>query len=191
MLVVVPATGLGITVFHHHCSASGKDTLSIYHRGLCSCNHSDESSTDNQEATCNLDTAPKEEAPQKSCCAHKSSKSTKHEHAQQATVAHSSQCAHDYKSLSQNVSLHAKHCCQTITKASSPAPVFFDAFNDGIFSLATQQANAVDSFGTVCALHLQKINIKPPPRPSQQNGIISFISHTSSVKSPEDVDSVC
>ncbi len=177
LLVTFPVTGLGLTVFHHHCNLSNEDHYSINSSKLCNCHHEDDHA----------------DAPD-ACCGLPSDCHSKHEHsARKHSHLHTKDhCSHCNSISSQSNVIVSKHCCETTAKASAPIAVFAQSNRPDLLPLA----QSIDFDRTNCSLNVSSVrpavlHYKPPLTAKQHTSIIQYIQIASKHTSSEDSDSDC
>lgn len=178
LLVTIPVTGLGLTVFHHHCSITNEDSYSINSSKLCNCHHEE-----NQIDPCS-----------EMHCALPSANHIKHEH---STKKHShlhtkDHCSHCNSIGNGSQVTITKHCCETTVKASSPVAVYVQHSRmDLIPAPQLLAVLAPTSFNLDPQDNSSILRYEPPPPAEQQKSIIQYIIFSSRQTSSEDSDSDC
>ena len=177
LLVTFPVTGLGLTVFHHHCSITNEDNYSINSGQICNCHHEDDKEYP-ADAHCGL--------PDAGHAKHEHS-SKKHSHLH--TKDHCSHCKSIDNAFQLNIS---KHCCETTAKASAPVAVFAQPnrldIAPSVQILDFERTSSILNFSSEKSSALQ---YKPPSAPNQHASIILYILVASKYTSSEDSDSDC
>lgn len=177
LLVTFPVTGLGLTVFLHHCSITNEDNYSINSSKLCNCHH-EEGHADAPDACCGLPNA-----------GHSKYEHSARKHSHLHTKEH---CSHCNSISSPSNIVITKHCCETTAKASALVAVFAQSTRADILPLAL----IIDFERTTCSLNVSSglqsvVHYKPPSTANQHTSIIQFIQIASKHTSSEDSDSDC